>query len=218
LEEAAAILDPLPDALSASSVYANLGSCYRIQGHTAKALAVLVRGRKIDQAWNEAVSRRNQLDGKSISGVGTPPLYLDLGRVYMTLGEPDQAIEALRYGRSLDPQPAFFEEISQAYRDKGQPEQAVISLFEGLAVDSTQTELASQVVQLYRETASQSCALNRTPDGDALNLNCPQVHSQICAASRNVVQMYTQMRDPDSAAAIFQSAVRSLGCPAGLFR
>jgi protein O-mannosyl-transferase len=218
LEETLAILDPLPDTRSLSSVYANAGLCYRIQGDPAKALAVLLRGRKIDQAWNEAVSRRNQLDGKTISAVGTPALYLDLARVYLSLGHPDQAIEALRYGRSIDPQPAFFEELSQAYGAMGQSEQSVISLFEGLAVDSTQTNLASLVVEFYREQAPQSCALANTPAGLSLNLNCPQVHTRICAASRNVVQMYTQMRDPGAAAAIYQSAVRGLGCPPDMFR
>ena len=218
VERALAILDPLPDGRSLPSVYATAGRCYRTQGDLPKALAALLRGRNIDHAWNEAFARRNRLDGKTVSAVGTPPLYLDLGRVYVDLGQPENALEAFRYGRAIDPQPAFFEEISQTYSGMGQPEQAAISLLEGIAVDSSQTSLVSQVVQLYQETAPQSCALVSAAAGVTLNVNCPLVHTQLCTASHNVVEMFTQMRDPSSAGATAQTAVRNYGCPAGMFR
>jgi tetratricopeptide (TPR) repeat protein len=217
-ERALAILDPLPDDRSLPSVYATAGLCYRARGDLAKALAVLLRGRNIDRAWNEAFAQRNRRDGKTVSAVGTPPLYLDLGRVYVDLGQPEKALEAFRYGRAIDPQPAFFEEISRTYSGMGQPEQAAISLLEGLAVDSSQTGLVSQATQLYQETAPQSCALNHTATGVSLNLNCPMVHAQFCTASHNIVEMFTQMRDPASASAVAQNAVRSFGCPADMFR
>ena len=217
VEESLAILDPLPDTRSVPSVYATAGLCYRTRGDLSKALAVLLRGRNIDRAWNAAVELRNRLDGKSISAVGTPPLYLDLGRVYRDLGQPENALEAFREGRSIDPQPAFFEEISRTYSGMGQPEQAAISLLEGLAVDSSQTGLLSQVAQLYQETEPQSCALDRGAAGVSLNLNCPLVHRELCTASHNVAEMFTAMGDPASASAAAQKAVRSWGCPAGMF-
>jgi hypothetical protein len=217
-EKSLAILDPLPDTRSVPSVYATAGLCYRTRGDLSKALAVLLRGRNIDRAWNAAVQRRNRLDGKSISAVGTPPLYLDLGRVYRDLGQPENALEAFREGRSIDPQPEFFEEISRTYSGMGQPEQAAIGLLEGLAVDSSQTGLVSQVAQLYQETEPQSCALDRGAAGASLNLNCPLVHRELCTASHNVVEMFAAMRDPASASAAAQNAVRSWGCPAGMFR
>jgi tetratricopeptide (TPR) repeat protein len=217
VEESLAILDPLPDTRSVPSVYATAGLCYRTRGDLSKALAVLLRGRNIDRAWNAAVELRNRLDGKSISAVGTPPLYLDLGRVYRDLGQPENALEAFREGRSIDPQPAFFEEISRTYSGMGQPEQAAISLLEGLAVDSSQTGLLSQVAQLYQETEPQSCALDRGAAGVSLNLNCPLVHRELCTASHNVAEMFNAMRDPASASAAAQNAVRSWGCPAGMF-
>jgi tetratricopeptide (TPR) repeat protein len=218
VERALAILDPLPDDRSLPAVYATAGACYRARGDLARALAVLLRGRAIDKAWNEAFTRRNRLDGKAVSSVGTPPLYLDLGRVYIDLGQPEKALEALRYGRSIDPQAAFFAEIARTFSGLGQPEQAAISLLEGLAVDSTQAGLVAGLTQLYQETAPQSCALNRTPAGATLNLGCPLVHSELCAASRNVVAMFQAMRDPSSAGAVAQNAVRNYQCPAEMFR
>jgi hypothetical protein len=72
----------------------------------------------------------------------------------------------------------------------------------------------SELTQLYRETAPQSCALN----GTAVNWNCPLVHDQLCTASHNVVAMFTAMRDPSSAAAIAQNAAQQYGCPAAMFQ
>lgn len=218
VERALAILDPLSDSHSMPSVYETAGRCYRAQGDLAKALAVLLRGRAIDRAWNQAFAERNRLDGKTVAMVGTPSLYLDLGRVYLDLGQPDNASEALHFGRTIDPQPAFFEELARAYNGLGQPEPAAISLLEGLAVDSSQTALLNQLTQLYRETAPQSCALDRSRASMTLNVNCPMVHAQLCAASHNVAEMFSGMRDAASAGAVAQNAIRTYGCPAGLFR
>jgi tetratricopeptide (TPR) repeat protein len=218
VERALAILNPLPDDRNMPNVYATAGQCYRARGDLARALAVLERGRNIDRAWNAAFVERNRLDGKTVNAVGTPSLYLELGRVYVDLGQPEKALDALRYGRSIDPQPAFFEEMSHIYSGMGQPDRAAISLLEGLAVYSTQTALVNELTQLYQQTAQQSCALNRTVAGVAVNWNCPEVHTQLCTAAHNVVEMFTRMRDPSSAGATAQNAVRNYGCPAGMFQ
>jgi tetratricopeptide (TPR) repeat protein len=215
VERALAILAPLPNDRSLPNVYATAGQCFRADGDLARALTVLLRGRNIDRAWNEAFARRNRLAGKTVGMIGTPPLYLDLGRVYLDLGQPEKALEAFRYGRSIDPQPAFFREIARTFIGLRQPEQAAISLLEGRAVDSTQTALVSALTQLYQETVPQSCALTRTAAGIALNLACPLVHGELCTASHNVTEMFTGMRDTSSAAAVAQNAVRNYGCPAG---
>jgi tetratricopeptide (TPR) repeat protein len=213
VERALAILDPLPDARSMPGVYAIAGQCYRARGDLGHALQVLLRGRNIDHAWNAAFQERNRLDGKTVTIVGTPPLYLELGRVYLDLGQPERALETFREGRSIDPQPAFFEEMSRAYSGMRQPGAAAISLLEGLAVYAGRSDLVNQLTQLYQAAAPDSCALNRTPAGVTVNLNCPLVHGQLCAASHNMVEMFTQMRDSSSAGAIAQNAVQNYGCP-----
>jgi tetratricopeptide (TPR) repeat protein len=218
VERALAILDPLPDNRSLPAVYATAGQCYRARGDLARALAVLLRGRNIDRAWNDAFVRRNREDGKTFAAIGTPPLYLELGRVYRDLGQPENALEAFREGRSIDPQPAFFEEISRTFSGMGQPGEAAISLLEGLAVDSSQSGMVSQLTRLYQETAPESCAVKRTPAGVTLDIECPLVHAELCTASHNAAVMFTQMRDPASAAATAQRAVRNFGCPAEMFR
>jgi len=213
VERALAILDPLPDNRSMPGVYTNAGQCYRARGDLGRALAVLLRGRDIDRDWNAAFQELNRRDRKAVTAVGTPPLYLELGRVYLDLGQPEKAIEALREGRPIDPQLPFFEEMSRAYSGMRQPDRAAISLLEGLAVYAGQSDLVNQLTQLYQATAPESCALNRAPAGVTLNLGCPLVHDQLCAASHNMVEMLTQMRDPSSAGAIAQNAAQNYGCP-----
>jgi protein O-mannosyl-transferase len=218
LEKSLAILDPLPDSESLPSVYATAGFCYRTRGDLPKALAVLSRGRTIDRAWNEAVQQRNRADGKAISAIGTPPLYVELGRVDLAMAQPQKALEALRFGRLIDPEPEFFLEISHADAAMGQQSEAIVSLLEGLVVDPTQGRLVSEATKLYQQNDPQSCALRPTGVGVSLDVNCPLVHTQLCTASGNVFAMYRQMGDPASAGATAQGAVRNFGCPADLFR
>jgi tetratricopeptide (TPR) repeat protein len=213
VERALAILDPLPDGRSMPGVYATAGQCHRARGDLGRALQVLLRGRNIDHAWNAAFQERNRLDGKTVTIVGTPPLYLELGRVYLDLGQPERALETFREGRSIDPQPAFFEEMSRAYSGMRQPGAAAISLLEGLAVYAGRSDLVNQLTQLYQATAPESCALNRAAAGVTVNLNCPLVHDELCTASHNMVEMFTGMRDPSSSGAIAQNAAQNYGCP-----
>lgn len=210
-ERALAIVDQLPDDRNVPGVYATAGQCLRARGDRNRALAVLERGRRIDRAWNAAFQARNQLDGKTVPSVGTPPLHLELGRLYLDLGQPDKAIEALREGRLIDPQPAFFEEMARAYRAAGQTDQANVSLLEALVIYSGQSPIVAELTHLYRPAALDSCELTTAATGVTLNMNCPLVRSHLCSAAHNMAEMFTQMRDASSAAAIARSA-QNYGC------
>jgi tetratricopeptide (TPR) repeat protein len=235
-ESALAILGPLPDDMNLTLVWASAGYFYRLKGDLLaqqegsrpgydpqnnpwyrKALAVFLRGKRIDEALNQAMKQRNLEDGKATPDFGWPPLYLGLGRLYERLREPQKALEALQYGSMLRPQPEFFEEIYAARRAMGDPGNAVMALMEGLAADPKQTQLASQIVQFYRETAPMSCALLSAGGSVNLNLRCPLVHDQLCGASKHLVERYRQSGQGAAAGGAAAIAVRSLGCPAEMF-
>jgi hypothetical protein len=114
---------------------------------------------------------------------------------------------------SIDPQPPFFEEMSRAYGGMRQPDAAAISLLEGLAVYAGRSDPVNQLTQLYQATAPETCAVNRAAAGVTVNLNCPLVHDQPCTASHNMVELFTEMRDPSSAGAIAQNAAQNYGGP-----
>ena len=236
LEEALAILETLPEDRRVPTVYATAGLCYRVKGDMLsqnggpsaanpssnpwyqKSLDVLLRGRRVDRIWDQEMSNRSRLEGKTIGPTGWPPLYIALGRVYLRLGEPRQALEALEFARRLRTEPEVFQELSAAHRALGEPDQAAISLMEGLVIDTNWTGLASQLAQLYRETAPGSCALGGNQSSNSLNLGCPLVHTHLCLASRNVANLYRQNGQFDQAAETQRVGVTSLGCPAGLFQ
>jgi tetratricopeptide (TPR) repeat protein len=226
IERALAILAPLPDDRNVAAVYTTAGFVYRAQGDAAgpdaaaawyrKSLDILLQGERLDEAFFRAMSQRNLQEGKVVALTGWSPLYLELGRTYRTLGDFQKALESFDHGRLIDPQLQFFEERANTYRTMNQPAQATISLLEGITVGSgDQARLAAEVVNAYRESAPQSCALSPS---NALNFDCPLVRQQLCEAGRNVAFMYHRMRRDQEAAATRAGVIQSLGCPAEMFR
>jgi tetratricopeptide (TPR) repeat protein len=223
-----AILAPLPDRQNVAVVYACAGLCYRIKGDTLaaprndywyrKSLDVLWHGERIDALHGQEIRRENAAFGDRIARYGWAPLYLELGRTYLRQSQPRQALEALEFGLVLQPDPDFFEEISAAWSALGDPQRAAITLIEGLGVDPSHTQYASELVDLYQRTEPQSCATRNEGGSVTLNLDCPLVHSQLCTASRNVALLYRQRGQGATAASTTRSAIHDLGCPVELFQ
>jgi hypothetical protein len=223
-----AILNPLPDDRSIPLPYASAGYWYRTRGDMAasgsggfwyrQALAALLRGRGIDIALRDELRRRNRLRGKSIPYYSpSPDLYLDLGRVYLRLAQPRQAVETLEYGRLLSQRPAFSEELANAYRVAGDDEQAAIALHEGLILTPGYRPFAAELVPLYRKIDPDGCALTTVGDRTALNRQCPLVENTSCRAARNVVDLYSKLGRIAEAERLRSAAKRDWACPAGIF-
>jgi tetratricopeptide (TPR) repeat protein len=223
-----AIVDPLPDQQNVVRPYLVAGLCYRMKGDTLaaprsaywsqKSLAALLHGERIDRASNQRLQRENLARGVRLADIGWFQLYLELGRTYMRLSAPRQALEAFERGLTLQPDADLFQEMSAAYRAMGDPQQAAITLMEGLGVDPSHTQFASELVDLYQQTAPQSCAVRNVGGSVSLNLDCPLVHGQLCTASRNVALLYRQMEREPMAASTARSAIEDLGCPVEMFR
>jgi tetratricopeptide (TPR) repeat protein len=229
LERSVAILSDLPDGESTPRTYAAAGEAYRRKGDATpdgpareqwyrKALAVLLKGERIDLAGKAHVQEVNLRRGLTVMSVGWDPLYLELGRVYLRLGDPDKAVEELQYGCFIKPLAEFFEEMSRAYRLKGDNRQAEITLMEGLVTDPSITLFASELVDLYSKAEPLSCAVKQGQTGASLELGCPLVHEQLCAAARNVTLRHAKAGRRDEAVATARSAVQEMGCPAEMFR
>ena len=226
---AIAILDPLPDDQKVALVYTTAGFCYRARADELgpkagaewyrKALDVLQVGARMDEAEEREFARQNALIGKLASPARTVPFYLELARTYRGMGRYQDALNALSSAGWSEPQAEYYEEVSKTYKAMGDNQKAVVSLFEGITMNATnQVNLASDVVELYKQTAPESCALNGSGTGAAINFACPLVHDELCQATRNVAFLYHQMHRDNEAMATASGAVSSLGCPAGMFR
>jgi tetratricopeptide (TPR) repeat protein len=221
VDRSLAILDGLPDNRNVPQAYAVAGFLYIMQGDKLaarqwyqKALDVLLRGERVDRLAAQELRRENQLRGIATSASGWYPLYLALGDAYLRLSDPRKAMEAFEYGRTLRPAPEFFEDMSAAWRTMGDSQRAATTLIEGLLVDKSQTRLASELVDLYRQTDPGSCAVHDAGGVLSLDPACPLVHDQVCTAFRNVKQLYMQMGQDPMAADTERKAVSEAGCPA----
>lgn len=225
---ALAILQPLSDEQKMSAVYATAGLCYRLKGDAVgsngsaawyrKSLDTLLEGSKVDNANDRETARQNLLAGKTIGHTRWLQLYLEMGRTYRSLGQYENALDAFSVDGLADPQAEFFEEVSKTYRAMGDAPQAIVWLLEGITMGATDQGLAAEVVDLYRQTAPESCALARSGASTAIDFNCPLVRDQLCLAGRNAAVLYHRMNRDRDAAATAAGAMRSLGCPAEMFR
>jgi hypothetical protein len=96
----------------------------------------------------------------------------------------------------------FFEEISNAYRKLGEDRKAAIALIGGVMINAGQTgstpgdinayqtQLSAKLVELYRQTAPDSCAVRETRGMRTIDMECPRVKEDVCAAFREVSKEY----------------------------
>src|SRR5271157_927850 len=143
-------------------------------------------------------------------------LYLDLGHAYLRLSDTPHALAAFERGRALESAPDLLEELASVYRAAGDLRKAAMALVEALAVDPNRPELPSMLVELYGQIDPQGCAVTRQGGTPSLNPDCPLVHGDICAASRNVIGNYLRRGQQFEAAAIRKVAEQDLACDAGL--
>jgi tetratricopeptide (TPR) repeat protein len=237
-ERAVAILDPLPDDKNAGQMYTTLGSAYLLKGDSLadkspdgsvrntprsdpwyrKALATLLRARQIDRANDELVRALSAAAGKPIAFGGYAPVYSLLGRTYLRLGDPANAIDALRPALVIKPQADLFDEIAAAYRAMNNSRQSEITLLEGVLFDLSNQRLAAELVEIYRRTEPQSCAVQISGGSPSLNFACPLVREQLCLAAHEVVQLHRDRGDNPAAAKMLNTAVGQLGCVASKMR
>jgi tetratricopeptide (TPR) repeat protein len=232
-DRATAVLEPLPDDRSAPTAWLNAGSYYRQRGNALsqrnvadksplqppaeadyrKSLELLLKAQRIESATNRAYMREDTAHGKKASDYGFYQLDLELGRTYTRLGQPRQAIEALQHGLRRRLVSQFFVEIAAAESSLGDLHKATIALIQALMLDTTDTRLIPAVLDLYQQMDPHTCAVLHTGSQISLNPQCPAVHDDVCAASRNMAALYNESGQPAKAAETARTATSTLGCP-----
>jgi tetratricopeptide (TPR) repeat protein len=229
-QHALAILDGLPDSRNASVAYRDTGVFYRGVGNrqrTAggdalswyrKSLEALLRSERIELAWDERYRAENAARGKP--GLTSLPsrLYLELGRTYLRLSDTQHAMAAFERGRSLESSPEILEELATVYRAAGDSHKAAAALVEALAVDPKRVDLIPTLVELYGQIDPNGCAVSREGGSVSLNQDCPLVHADLCAASRNVIGNYLRRGQQLEADSIRKVAEGDLGCAAAALK
>jgi predicted Zn-dependent protease len=160
-ERAWEILRGLPVAQIPVATPMNLGGYYLEKGDAAgpsakawyeKAVAVLLRGREISQAVEKSWDEAQQAHGKPLHGrAASPNLYFNLGQAYGSLGKYEEALEALRFGRAVDPgQVQFYDSMAAAYAGLGRREEAAMVMEEKKVVEGGATGSCAAIEDLSK--------------------------------------------------------------------
>jgi protein O-mannosyl-transferase len=238
VDRALAILDGLPDLENSGFAYRDAGLVYRTLGDNlasrnsagsaftgtnagywyGKSLNALLRSEKIELAQDE----RNRLLNaqRGIPGLTFVPsaLYLQMGLTYTRLSDPQHALAAFERGRILDANPDLLEQLAEAYRAAGDRRKVAAALVEAVAEDPSRNALTAKLLDLYAEIDPHGCAVSREGGEPGLNLNCPMVHSDICAASRNMIAGLARGWRNFEAASIRRAAMDNFGCAPDLLK
>jgi tetratricopeptide (TPR) repeat protein len=220
-EKALRIVDALPPDWNVATPYIRLGTYYLTKSNLVvvperaawrrRSRDVLLRGVLVDRARGEELRRRELARGRppdEVRETGLPDLYLMLGVASGALREYGQAVEAYLQFRRLRPEdPQAYSRLADAYLGLSDPERAAICLIQLLAFRSSPQD-QQKLVEVYRRSDS-GCALS--PRG--LNLDCPQVKRDICAAYDGLSRIFLDAHRPEKAAELRAVAKGRFGCP-----
>jgi tetratricopeptide (TPR) repeat protein len=221
------LLAPIPERESTSFTPTMLGVYYSAKADFVsapeqkawyeKALAILLKAREISRAIEKDYDDLLRAHGGPlISRAANPELYLTLANVYMHLGDYPAAIEALRYGKGVNPRtPEYYDGLSLAYATLGDFPKAVVTMEEKALVDNFQQATIAAIRDLYQKTPDGQCAFVQRGGGWEFNLaGCPRVRGDVCTAFADLAQAYRDSRSSESAEQVQTAATQRYGCPA----
>jgi tetratricopeptide (TPR) repeat protein len=231
-ERALTIFSPLPATKWSEMIPAHLGIYYAVKANMLgspanaqsrpgfeRSLAVLLRAREISRASEQAFDRAQIAHGKPLSvRPAFQLLYFYLASDYLNLGRWPEALEALRYGRNLDPRflPAY-DDLAIAYVGAGEPEWAGISLLEKAQMDGFSPAMLAAIRDFYTRVPEGACAVEEQGGALQFNVACPRLRKDLCLASVDLTQAFLEARASAQAREVRDTAMQSYGCPASQF-
>lgn len=230
LETAWSLVRGAPAVELPENVMTDLGVCYRLLGDRAggaateggrswyqKSVEILERARETDRLADRRVAAGERARGAAVRKVyGMPDLYMNLGNVYLNLGETDKALEACRYGRLVEPRnPNFYIAVASVQTARKDGQAAAITLLEQNLAGAADPDNEVRLQSLYKELPGGECAFTGTGRQAKLNYQCPKLKQDVCVAAAGVVKLMAEARRPDDARAIVRASASRFGCEAG---
>jgi tetratricopeptide (TPR) repeat protein len=221
-EQAWSIVSRLPVERATEFPPAYLGIYYGVKAGTLgspanaqsrpwyeKSAAVLERAREISQAAERAYNSRQAASGRPARArAGFQQTYFNLANAYLNLGRYPEALDALRYGRGLDPRtPEAYDGMAIAALAMDRPGDAAVALAGKTLVEGFQPRTAAALREIY----------GRIPGGACQGETCPLMAADLCRASGDVAAAFDEARQPEAARALRDAAARR-GCPAAAAR
>jgi tetratricopeptide (TPR) repeat protein len=221
-EKSWAILAPLAPARSSEFPPTFLGIYYAAKADLdhaqsrawfEKSVAVLEKAREISRAAEKAYDDVQRARGTAPpERSGFAQLYFNLANACLNLGRYQEAIDALRYGRGLNPAALeAYDGLQVAYTAAGNLRMAAVSLEEKAQVDGFQPATVAAIREIYRKIPDGACAFVQQGTAWQLNMSCPVVKADLCLAWSDLAQAYRDARQPAQARALSGTGI--LACP-----
>jgi protein O-mannosyl-transferase len=228
LEQAVAVLSPLPDVRSDARTYRQLGAYYLERGDRLGRHAL-----ETDSALPEdsVSSYRKSIDALTrclaIIAAAAPPhggqsAAADANRLlsaaYVRVKDAHNAIDAAARARALEPSSLpGHQQLTSALLTAERYDDAAVALMVG-ALITNRAELRQQLIAIYRQGVDPlGCAVapagNSAPGAAvaALDPGCPTVRRHLCAASAVAIELQTNAGRNDDAQRL-RTAANDLGC------
>jgi tetratricopeptide (TPR) repeat protein len=231
-EIACAMLRPLPPALRSDVALNYLGMYQGVKADGLKgpstaegrrwyerALAALLEAREVAEAKEAAYVRTQLQHHKPITErIGFQDLYLNLGAALSRLGRREEALEAYRHGRNLNPLALeFYDGMAGVHVGAGNVQAAAVAMDEKAQLDGMQSATVAALQQFYAAIPGGGCAVARQNGSATLDAACPKLREDMCAAAVDLAQAFVEARRPDRARGIRDAAMAHYGCPGGIF-
>jgi tetratricopeptide (TPR) repeat protein len=230
---ASAILRPLPAALRSDAALNYLGMYQGVKAEGVggpstpegrlwleKSLAALLEARDVAESSEAAYDQIQRQHHKPLTErIGFQDLYLNLGAALSRLGRRQEALEAYRYGRGLNPfSLEFYDGMTAIHVAAARPGEAAIVMDEKAQLDGMQPATMDVLQQLYSAIPGGACTVARQNGSATLDAACPILREHMCAAAADLAQAFVEARRPLQSLAIRDAALARYGCPAALFR
>lgn len=211
-EKGVSILDPLPPQENTSRMYLHMGMYYGIKGEMnaprnpdgsvvmndstrgwfEKAAGVLERGAEIDLLANTDYRARQTAKGLThIQDVGIAAIYMYLGITYSGLGKNEQAVDAFKYGRHLDPRDTMtYSQLASAQGSMGHLDEMAVTLLEAVFLDPSRGDVWQSLNDLYMQINKEPIPAIEVTEGRLqLREDNKLVQQHIRAACRELAQI-----------------------------
>lgn len=217
-EIACSMLRPLPVALRSDQALNYLGMYQGVKADALggpstvqgrlwyeRSLAALLEAREVAEAAEAAYNRTQRQHGKPLTQrIGFQDLYVNLGAALSRLGRREEALEAYRYGRNLNPESLeFYDGMAGVHVATGNPAAAAIAINEKALLDGMQPATVTALQRLYSVIPGGGCAVDAA---------CPKFHDDMCVAAADLAAAFIEARRPTRAHEISAAAQSRYGC------
>jgi tetratricopeptide (TPR) repeat protein len=233
-EKGLAILDDLPPQLNSSRLYLHLGMYYstkaqtlfkpenntlvvtpEARGYLEKAVKVLERGKKMDEAFNKGNHEKELRRGRqdyAIPNAGLPQLYTFLGDAQRLLGHFPEALDAYNYARNLDPRDAeTYLKLADLYLQIGKQDDAIQKMIQLLILKPTQMQVWNVLGNILNRDGAQRIIVDPKTKQPLFNSNDMKVKELILDADREFVRFLLETHRPQLAQSARDVAVNQHG-------